>query len=1277
MDDYSQQWVDLNGEGVNGVLSEQGGEWFYQRNLGRGRFAPTEVVASRPSTASLRDGGQQWMDLDGDGDLELVDLRGPAPGFYSRTAEARWTSFRTFNSLPVLDWDDQNVRFADVTGDGLADVLITEDEAISWHASLGKSGFAEGVRVQFSLGEDRGPRVVFDDGAEFLHLADMTGDGLSDLVRIRNGEVSYWPNLGYGRFGAKVTMERPPWFEDEALFDQRRMRLADTDGSGTTDIIYFGAPGVRIFLNELGNGWSTVRTVPSLGPITEGRSAGVLDLLGRGTACLVWSSGLPADQQRPLRYIDLMCGRKPHLLTKIVNNLGAETEIEYASSTEFYLADNAAQTPWITRLPFPVMVVKRVATLDRVSRNCFVRRYSYHHGHYDGIEREFRGFARIDQLDTEELGALGQAADVANEETYSNVPPVMTKTWFHTGAYHGRARISRHLEHEYYREGLRANGEANLPAESVEAMQLPDSVLPENLPEYEMAEACRALKGLTLREEVYALDGSERARRPYTISEHNYQVRMFQPRAGQRYSVFFTHPRESLIFHYERKLYDVAGERRADPQAAHEVTLAVDDFGNVLQSASIGYGRRFSELCERLTEADREKQRAQHITIRQNTYTNAVDLLDAYRAPSVAETRGYELLNCQPKSSLAYVTNLFRFDELTRVAAAAGDGAHDLPFETSDRSVAGEREPYRRLLDRSRTVYRAATLDRLLAPGALDALALAGELYRLTFTPGLLAQVYGDRIPDPNGVLGTEGGYLDLDGDGHWWAPSGLVFYSPTADDPPARELEYAANHFFLVHRYRDPFGADTIIQFDDYNLAPVATHDPVGNVLHYRNDYRVLEMQELVNANGARSAVAFDALGQVIATAEMGRAGYHEGDLLEGLDLDLDEAAIIAHLRDPFADPEAALGNATTRLIYDLNASLRSGAPAAAYTLARETHVADLRPGEKTKIQHSFSYSDGFGREIQKKTQAAPGPLTDGGQEVEHRWIGAGWTIFNNKGKLVRQYEPFFDDTQDFRFANKIGVSATLFYDPVDRVVATAHPNHSWEKSIFEPWGQEVWDVNDTALLDPAADPDVGDFFRRLPEADYLPTWYNAREFWRPWTAGAGCRMQDDGSCGNAEHRSCRLDGESVSDHRAQPAGLWERRSRGRSYRPVPTGAARARYPKQAARGGRCQRSDRDALQLRHAWQPDSSGQHGVRPSLDALRCGRQRSVRLGQPRSSLPHGLRYAAPADGDLSSGRRPTGSDDRPDRVWRGSSQRRGKQSSRQGCADLRSIRRSDQ
>jgi hypothetical protein len=63
-----------------------------------------------------------------------------------------------------------------------------------------------------------------------------------------------------------------------------------------------------------------------------------------------------------------------------------------------------------------------------------------------------------------------------------------------------------------------------------------------------------------------------------------------------------------------------------------------------------------------------------------------------------------------------------------------------------------------------------------------------------------------------------------------------------------------------------------------------------------------------------------------------------------------------------------------------------------------------------------------------------------------------------------------------------------------VERLVATLHPDQTWEKVVFSPWRQKSWDVNDTLLLDPGADPDVGHFFRALTASEYLPTWYQQR---------------------------------------------------------------------------------------------------------------------------------------------------------------------------------------
>jgi hypothetical protein len=286
IDGDNYRLLDLDGEGISGVLTEEDNAWYYKPNLGNGRFGAIETIAHRPSLAALEEKRQQFMDLTGDGVLDLVDLAPSAAGFYERTPNAEWAGFRAFHSLPVQDWTDPNLRFVDVTGDGIADVLITGDDAFTWHPSLLAEGFGRGRRVPAPLDEERDPRVVFADNTQSIYLADMTGDGLSDLVRIRNGEVCYWPNRGYGRFGAKITMDAAPWFDDVDLFEQTRIRLADTDGSGTTDILYLGRDGVAVYLNESGNGWSAARHLRQFPILDDVGSVTVADLLGAAPPAL-------------------------------------------------------------------------------------------------------------------------------------------------------------------------------------------------------------------------------------------------------------------------------------------------------------------------------------------------------------------------------------------------------------------------------------------------------------------------------------------------------------------------------------------------------------------------------------------------------------------------------------------------------------------------------------------------------------------------------------------------------------------------------------------------------------------------------------------------------------------------------------------------------------------------------------------------------------------------------------------------------------------------------
>lgn len=1129
LDGQRYQWLDLDGEGITGVLSEQAGGWYYKENLGEGCFGAMRPVPEIPSLGT--GSNHQFLDLAGDGQLDVVLLDAPAPGFYERTPDASWETFHAFKSLPNVAWNDPNLKLVDLTGDGHADLIISEDQAFVWHASLAENGFSAAERVTQVLDEEKGPHLLFADSTQSIYLADMSGDGLTDIARIRNGEVCYWPSLGYGRFGAKVTMDNAPRFDTPDLFDHKRIRLADIDGSGATDIIYLGHAGPRLYFNQSGNRWSDPVDVPQCPNVDNIVSVQVLDLLGKGTACLTWSSPLPGDTLHQMRYIDLMGGQKPHLLIKSVNNLGAETHISYAPSTRFYLADKLAGKPWITRLPFPVHVVERIEIFDHISRNRFVTRHAFHHGYFDGVEREFRGFGMVEQWDTEEFATLSANAafpDATNIDAASHVPPVHTKTWFHTGVYLGRDRVSNFFAGlldgndigDYYRE-------PGMDDTTARKRLLDDTVLPVGLSIDDEREACRALKGTMLRQEVYALDGSAKEQHPYTVIEQNFTIEQLQPRGNNRHSVFFTHAREAISYHYERN--------PADPRVSHAFTLEVDDYGNVLKSAAVGYGRRQPDT--NLPAPDQGKQTRTLITCTENRVTNVVSEADDYRTPLTCEARTYELTGLRNAAD----GDRYTFDEIL------GECATATLLDYEQAPTAGQQQ--KRLLECIRILYRpndcgVALNDplTLLPLGTLESLALAGERYQQAFTPMLAKQMYVDSgklsPAELDTVLAKDGRYVHSAGDANWWIPSGRMFYSPGSADDANTERTYARQHFFLPHRYRDPFHTNTVstesfVSYDSYDLLAVETRDALDNVVTLttsddagnsavRIDYRVLQPYWVTDPNGNRTQLAFDALGMVAGTAVMGKPAENKGDLLAGFEADLTQAQIDAlyEAADPHISAAPLLNAATTRIVYDLHRFQRTQRanpqdptkwlPAYTATLVRETHASDPLPADGLRIQVNFSYSDGFGIEIQKKVQAEPGPLVEGGPIISPRWVGSGWTIFNNKGKPVRQYEPFFSQLaakrHQFEFGITVGISPILFYDPLDRVIVTLHPNHSYEKVLFDAWQQTSHDVNDTIAPrnaqtgDPRTDPDIGGYvqayFAALPSDPMHPwqTWHQQR---------------------------------------------------------------------------------------------------------------------------------------------------------------------------------------
>jgi hypothetical protein len=1027
------QFVDLWSEGISGIIAEQGGAWFYKSNLGGGRFTPAQAVSPKPSFTGLAGGTLQLLDLEADGRKFIVASQPPVHGALALSDAGKWEPFKAFRRVPNLNSSDPNVKFIDLDGDGRADIAVSEDNVFTWYPSAGIEGYDGPRRASKPFDEERGPALVFSDPTGSIFLANMSGSGLTDIVRIRNGEVCYWPALGYGRFGAKVTMSASPVFDTPDLFDARYIHLADVSGTGASDILYLSKNRFRAWLNRSGNAWSDPADIDPFADTERPNEIQVADFLGNGTACIVWSSPQPRYASAPMRFVDLMGGRKPYLLAGYDNQCGKTVALEYKSSTWSYLADKQAGKPWVTKLPFPVHCLTRMTSRDAVTGASLVTEYVYHHGYYDHAEREYRGFGRVEQTDAESFENFVKGGGSAVVNHPLDQAPVLTRTWFHTGAFFHEDAIEARFRPEYFQNPDFAE------------YHLPPPQVPVSPSVQDRREAQRACKGMVIRQEVYGLDGIAGVSTvPYSAAERNWLVQSIQPSASNRHAVFLVTETESITYNYERTA--------KDSRIAHTLNTAIDVYGNVLESASVAYPRQPGAPA--VPPRVKTEQQKLTITYSVTAYTNDVNTDPSYRLRRACETSSFELTGSAPAASY------FTLKEIRDAFA----GATAIGYE-----VAPDGSSQKRALKHSRTLFLKDDTSAPLPLGQMPALALQYETYQLAFTTPLLAALYGTRVTSAFLVesgyalsddLKAAGLFPDGDAAGQWWAHGGHAEYPASA-----------ANFFYLPNGYLDPFAnLTTVAYYADYQLLVQAVTDAAANTNSVEAfDFRTLKPQLIKDANANLSEARFDALGFVVGTALRGKGS--EADDFTGFVANVSAADVGNFFADPVTYGPALLQHATSRFVYDF-----SVVPVRVASIRRETHYqATVAVGAPSKLRYRFEYSDGFGNLAMVKAQAEPGIALalDASNNVIQidttpnlRWIGNGRTVLNNKGKPVKQYEPYFSVNYGYEDNPKlveIGVTPLIRYDPPGRMVRTDYPDGTFAKTDIQGWMTQAFDRNDT----------------------------------------------------------------------------------------------------------------------------------------------------------------------------------------------------------------------
>ncbi|KAL7931744.1 insecticide toxin TcdB middle/C-terminal region domain-containing protein [Trichoderma chlorosporum] len=817
------EWVDLDGDGAPGLLIENSAKsLYYQRNLSDrnmgARFGPLCSLLNQPVLFSK---GRYFEDIDRNGRLDLVctNEHGVGLGYYERVSDG-WANFKDFDQILNTKEPPENLARIDVVGNGLQDLVIfSKDRSeVRWHPSLAKEGFGKANSATMS---DSVFTASSSNKSITTAFADMSGDGLVDVVRVSSGHISYWPNLGYGKFGTEIIMGNSPMLGEMGGLDHPRILFADVDGTGTADLLYFPEEGgVRLHYNLAGNAWSEARFISQSPRLDTLSTVALVDLFGNGTSCLCWTGpDLTGSSRHILHYLDLTDGHKPHMLKEFSNGTGHVWKIAYQPSTFFYRLDEAEGNPWKTRLPSPMQCVESTRAEDKTTGICMTTRFRYHDGMYDGVEREFAGFAAVEQWDAEKFD---------NSAATFTRPPVHKKTWYHSGCLGQDDRFTTP-------KGNPALGSLQIPAGITDI------------------EGFRALRGRSLREEVYSDDNSAQQDLPYTVTQFNYSVHVVQSKNANTHPVLRISEKNTLTCNYERQV--------DHPRCSYSSIIETNDFGQPLKSITVAFGYRNSSL---LDSRDKITQQEDIVTYDENTYTNAIDTIGIYRLPALASVKKWRLLG--------YKANAENSEQLVRSITLALAQCKQIDPAEADSNP----QSCKVLLEEHRTYCRREDLSDYLALGELESFSSTSQTYSLVASQ---PSAWKDSLSKNCYILPdwfeTSFGYVDLDKNQLQWRRSNRQIYSESS----ISELQDARSSFFSPICVIDPIGNQQKFEYDDKWLFQIKNTDAIGNVTNTAFSYVALQPIRIQDANDNRMEFAYDASGDKLGQAQMGKRGEDIGD--------------------------------------------------------------------------------------------------------------------------------------------------------------------------------------------------------------------------------------------------------------------------------------------------------------------------------------------------------------------------------------------------------------
>lgn len=350
--------LDVNADGKADLVYYQAGTGVTWRVLlSKGDSFDQDSVWGTTTNGIAVSGGRHqyfFIDVDGDGKADIV---------YQKDGTATWraalSSQGTGNTLgPDVALGTQSYGtvstggyhahyWADVNGDGRADLIYQQDGTSTW-------------RVMLSNGTSLGPDTAWGsntqgirwDGGDGPRFVDINADGKADLVYYQlNTTVTWRVLLSTGKSFVTDSVWATTAYVSSGYGGRDQIFFVDGDGDGKPDIVYLQnqtATWRAVLSSQGGNttlGPDGVFGTQSYGTVSSGGyfSHFWADLNGDGKTDLIYLrdgtgtfksgfSSLPA----------------PDLLATVTNGLGNETDLSYKPLTDgsVYTRDSDASYPY-------------------------------------------------------------------------------------------------------------------------------------------------------------------------------------------------------------------------------------------------------------------------------------------------------------------------------------------------------------------------------------------------------------------------------------------------------------------------------------------------------------------------------------------------------------------------------------------------------------------------------------------------------------------------------------------------------------------------------------------------------------------------------------------------------------------------------------------------------------------------------------------------------------------------------------------------------------------